>query len=179
MTKIWIPLMASTVAFLLLSTGCDRYLAVTQDVAISVVDAGSGEPVSGAQVSFGREDAFLRHPDLSEEQFLDREHVRGALTTTDDAGETVLVVETGMVCGGVFPGLIPGCDPTETDRVTGASYLIRIEGQSQSEIMTLTMTPSTSHAGRSFTVFILSIGARVPNPSPTAKGGGWTGSLID
>jgi hypothetical protein len=145
-----------------LTVGCDAELRTTQDVPIFVHDVESGLPITKALITAAREADYLAwsYTVMSEEDWLDLEHIRQSSVRTDDAGEAVLVIETVMICGGVFPRLYPGCDPTMHDRVTGDDYLVRVETESQSEIIRVRMTPSTSHSGA---FFLLSVGA-VGNP---------------
>ena len=61
------------------------------------------------------------------------------------------------VSGGLFPGVIPGFDPT-LDRVTGALYLLRIRKEETREILTAEMTPDSKFMGKHFAVTVHSVG---------------------
>jgi hypothetical protein len=142
------------------SAGCDPVYKTEQLVLAQVTDCDAGAPLTYASL-----EPLLKYhkrfrPDLptAERQaayFEERSEV--PYYKVDDAGYAAFPLYTTTVCGGFFPGTIPGFDPS-VDRITGTSYLFRINDADRTEIVEVLIEPGRDSAGEAFEVHILAVG---------------------
>lgn len=136
-----------------LIAGCDAIFPNEQLAEIRIADVASGEDVSSAIVTIAPEyRERIAWADLTDDEYLDLDRLQNDSKTTGDDGEAVLALYSLTICG--WPII---CDPLR-DQVTGELYLIRIETDGASEILTVEMSVDNSVSGESFTVTVVSIG---------------------
>ena len=165
-----IPLLVGLGAVLLL-IGCDPMYTTVQPVSLLVKEARTGRAIPEATVETAAhyyEGWHSGDPSASEDEkpkaWLDRFGQRGR--ATDSQGKTTIELRIHTVCGGLFPGVFPGFD-ARADRVTGVSYLFRVEKGEECEIVSGTMIPRARFLGQEFVVEVISIGQ--PKRAPPSR----------
>ena|GEM_PF-6088552 len=144
------------VAFGLLLSSCDPGALIRHEYILEIANVTSGEPVANAEVTSWPENR--RYAGESADDYLDRIANEGATSIdrspmTNEAGQVVLTLNSGIICAGEQCTL-----PAYTDEVTGEVFLVQIETEGSSEILTVEMVVGNRVSGTNFAVTVRSIG---------------------
>ena len=139
------------------TTGCtgDARRSAEYEVVVDVRDAASDEPLASGivvcQPTSGPMGAT--EPDLTEDAAIERFYEKSWTTVTD--GQAILTLRTMRLCTGGVQGLRRGCPPAPS--VLGDMYLIRVDADDASELLTIEVTPGAIATGEHFVVVILTV----------------------
>lgn len=146
----WLPIIALLTTSL---TGCigSGSTRATHKAAIEVFEVPSEEPLSSGIVIYqplsGPVYAF--EPELTEEADASSFDRNSQATVVD--GQAVLSIQTfGPPCYGG-----EACSPPPP--LTGSSYLFRVDSETESELLTVVLTPGYSARGELFAITVTSL----------------------
>jgi len=137
-------------------TGCiaHAFHVSQQPARVKVTMVDSGEPASNAQVVFGQRDYRLRTQiGGSERDELWFPSGMNDPATTNEEGLAMLSVNIGL-----YRGLFSEPFDPYRDRLSGQTYMFRIQREDAIEILHVAMVPGHVSCGQIFKVAILSIG---------------------
>ncbi len=144
-------------AMLLGLAGCpiDLLCLILQETTLRIVDSETGNATTNAVVTFALRPTSP-HSVLSDDERLDQS---GVSARTDENGRVLFTEESFILCGGgPFPFVGPRTYPDPLpDFVTGTTYLVRVETETASEILTVEFTTGNTLSGEFFEVTVVTI----------------------
>lgn len=140
-------------ALLVVATGCDPVRTTSQGVLLQVTSSTSGQPVAGVPISL-KYDYERSVPVAEQRPEPERPTYEWFSSTTDVNGQADVGVEWT-----VLDRTIWGKPPSWRDWVSGCSYLVKVAGDQDHEVLSLVMRPGASTKGRVFTVRTLAVEA--------------------
>jgi hypothetical protein len=143
------------VALLLLLAGCDAPIGVNQIVQIQVSEPRTAVGLAEAKVDFAEK--YGVQADISPNEWLDQHG--GEQQTTDSSGQAMLNLEFVVACGGILPGIIPGCGDVVKQGARCKPLLIRIGKESLEEVMVVKLEPGAMVVGDHFAVTVTEVQA--------------------
>jgi hypothetical protein len=143
------------VVLLFLLAGCDAAIGVNQIVQIQVTEPRTVVGLAEAKVDFAAK--YGVEAGIGPSEWLDQHG--GEQQTTDSSGHAMLNLEFVVACGGILPGIIPGCADVVERGTKGEPLLIRMWKESLEEVMVVKLEPGAMVVGDHFAITVTEVQA--------------------